>query len=194
MSAERLLVCACSHVGSIGFHNDKRETLVIVDGKLYELVPSTRTYAELLDLPQAEVPHVRHLNHIPQRPEVEQEKQNKTSVGLVLEQAKAVASEKRHLAKELLEKKAKPTKKSKTTGGEESMAKVSKIKQVIEALHHKALTKADMVAMGVSESTVATQLYALKRKGYTITESQVAGKTAYKIAHAPAAALAASAA
>lgn len=184
MQSEKVLVCACADTGSIGFHNDEKDTVILVGEKVYDLVLSTRTLTDLIEMPSEQRPHVRHLNRIPIRSAAEQKTRNESSLSKTFDEAQKISSEK--AAQQYAVKKAK-IEKTKPTGGEK-MAKPSKIKEVIEALHHKALTKADMVAMGVSESTVQTQLYKLKRDGFTIVESQVAGKTAYKITKAPAAA------
>lgn len=186
MDKSKVIVCDCASYGSTGFHKDNRETVILVEGKLYELTLSTRTFEELLELPSNEVPHVRHLNHIPNRSTAKQKIHSDSSAFKVLEAAKEVAKEKRE---EYTAKRVKTT--TSSTDGGDSMAKNGKIKQVIEALHKKALTVEDITALGVSKSTAATLKYFLKRKGFTLEESQVSGKVAIKIVKAPEAALAA---
>lgn len=60
-----------------GFHSDSRGTVVIVNNKVYDLVPSDLTYQSLKNSKPSERPHVRFLAPIPVRTNTEQEKINK---------------------------------------------------------------------------------------------------------------------
>ena len=189
----KVLVCHCSDTGSIDFHNDERDTVVVVGGKVYDLVLSVRTFNELVDMPAEERPHVRHLNRIPVRNAAEQKAQNDSSLSKTFDEAKKISSEK--AAKEYAVKKAKIVK-TKPTRGDQNMAKTSKIKEVIEALQHKALTEAQILAMGIAKGTLQVQKYQWKsdKSLYTVTEGALAnGEKTYKLsakagAKAPAAA------
>lgn len=65
------------------FHNDNRGTVVLIDNKVYELVPSERWTFELLSAePTATRPHARTLTPIPVRSKAEQAARNKESAYL----------------------------------------------------------------------------------------------------------------
>ena len=102
-----VIVCKCSETGSINFHPDERETVVVVNGKIYELVASERTLDDLRELPADEAPHVRHLNCIPTRTRAEQKVHKEKSAHKVLEVAREVVKEKQTKEYEIQKEKAK---------------------------------------------------------------------------------------
>ncbi len=61
---------------SMDFHKDKRGTVVIANGKVYDLVPSSLTFDDLVQMDPLERPHARHLNYTKERTPLEQEKKN----------------------------------------------------------------------------------------------------------------------
>jgi len=62
------------------FHNDSRGTVVLIDKKVYELIPSVDwTYEKLLHSKPSERPHARILNEIPNRSPAEQVAENQES-------------------------------------------------------------------------------------------------------------------
>ena len=176
MSLEKLtFVCQCSEHGSIDLHRDERETLVKIGDILYELVPSTRTFAEILELPEKEVPHVRHLNPIPLRTRAEQKAYSEKSAHRTLEAAREIVKEK--ATKEYEVQKAKvagePKKKRKP--------RESKCRLVVEELHKRAMTIKDMMMFEIAKSTAETFKYDLKRAGYELLEGEVDGEKTLKI-------------
>jgi hypothetical protein len=65
------------------FHNDNRSTVVLIDNKVYELIPSeTWTWEKLYDEPPTTRPHARTLAPIPVRTREEQEELNKQHLQL----------------------------------------------------------------------------------------------------------------
>jgi hypothetical protein len=60
-----------------GFHSDSRSTVVLINGKIYELTPSEWTKQTLRDAFPKDRPHVRILNPIIVRTEFQQELKNK---------------------------------------------------------------------------------------------------------------------
>jgi len=62
---------------SDSLHNDAKETVVMVEGKVYCLVPSDLTFNQLINAHPSKRPHVRRLSPIPLRSSFQQEKHNK---------------------------------------------------------------------------------------------------------------------
>jgi len=63
-------------MASYEFHNDERPTVILIAGKIFELVPAKVTFKELLKTEAKDRPHVRHLSPIPLRTREQQETYN----------------------------------------------------------------------------------------------------------------------
>ena len=175
-----VVTCQCSEHGSVGFHNDERETLVLIEGKLYALTPTPITLEELSAMSAKEVPHVRHLNRIPIRTKKEQAVQRSISAHRVLEDAKKVVKEK--LAEEYKVLKAKVAVDQPVLV---KAPRVSKCRLVTEELHKRAMTVDDMMTFGIAKSTAETFKYDLRRAKYIIEEGIADGKATLKILEDP---------
>ena len=178
-----VIVCQCAEHGSINFHEDEKETVVVIDGKIYELVASERTLEELLELPVDEAPHIRHLNHNPRRTKKEQKVYQEKSAHKNLEAARETVKEKQ--AEEYKVQKAKTAAQQPIIEKAPRKQRVSKIRQVIEELHKRAMTVRSMMDFEIAKSTAETLKYDLRRVGYKLAEETVEGEVTLKILEDP---------
>lgn len=184
MSSERPgFICQCAEHGNTGFHRDEHETLVLIEDKLYELVASERTLDDLKDLSADVVPHVRHLNCIPNRTKAEQKAQKESSAHRVLEDARKVVKEKQAKEYEIQKEKAKVAAVGQPVV--EKKPRESKCRKVVEELHKRAMTVKDMMMFEIAKSTAETFKYDLKRAGYKLEEGKIDGEVTLKILEDP---------